>query len=192
MNLHTIVLKKKSKFFINLGSIYYRLINKLQVIYVISFDDPAQTLSTFYLDDKTLRFVQEHSLMSDSVLSVNNQPLLFMSQIQTRFTAVAVETNILDSNGSDITILYVGTENGKLLKVTVGPNYPKSSDEVVFNEEWEVYRPGICSSKTDSENTLKAVKEITLIPGTDFVLVVFQHCLMSVPKKACWHYTCKK
>ena len=93
---------------------------------------------------------------------------------------------------------YSGTQDGKLLKVVVDSKFPLTNHSAVFSEEWEIYRSEICSPAKQSATKSAVISEqkhvirVTLAPKIDFVIVSFQHCIISVPKKACWFYRCER
>nr|CAB3262233.1 uncharacterized protein LOC100178887 [Phallusia mammillata] len=149
-----------------------------------------------------LRFAQQHPIMYESVGSLGNHPVFMTTQSRSRFTAITVET--YETSGSNITMMYIGTDDGKLLKVA---SLNLTSGNTVLSEKWFVYQSHKCSRpSTDSGRSspisddprslemddVKNVQKILLVPKSDELLVAFRHCVMKIPKQACFLHTREK
>lgn len=69
------------------------------------------------LPDVNINFVKTHSLMERTVPTFFGQPLLIRVSFHYRFTSVAVDPQVRSAEDKPYDILYVGTDNGRVLKV---------------------------------------------------------------------------
>lgn len=69
------------------------------------------------LPDQTLNFVRDHTLMDQAVPSFWGQPLLVQSSFKFRFTQVAVDPQIETVSGKTFDVLFIGTDDGRVMKV---------------------------------------------------------------------------
>lgn len=123
------------------------------------------------LPENNVNFVKTHSLMEEAVPALFGKPLLIRVSIHYRFTAIAVDPQVPTVNDERFDIIYVGTDNGKVLKVVNIP-YGTTAKAVVISEN-TVFPDGV------------AVKQLKISPangnvvavGRDEVrLVDLQHC----------------
>ncbi|XP_076801400.1 uncharacterized protein LOC143445897 isoform X1 [Clavelina lepadiformis] len=153
----------------------------------------------------TLQFVESHPIMAAAVPSVSGFPLFLMTQSHVRFTAVAVETNVRGNGGvTNVTVLYIGTRDGKLLKVLINQMGLHQPRKLIHSEESEVFRPKECSrnetevnvrspvrNKQEKDDDVKRVRKLVILKSSNVILVTFQHCIISVPLDMCHFYECK-
>lgn len=113
------------------------------------------------LPENNVNFVKTHSLMETAVPAMFGQPILIRVSLQYRFTAIAVDPQVpaLDENNYDI--LFVGTDDGRVLKVVNIPNgvFNTSARGVVISENVILPNGG-------------AVKQVSIAPGHGKVIVV--------------------
>ncbi|KAB0801078.1 hypothetical protein PPYR_05432 [Photinus pyralis] len=123
------------------------------------------------LPESVVNFAKTHSLMEDAVPALFNQPILVRVSLQYRFTAITVDPQVETVSGDVFDVLYVGTDNGKVLKVVNIPN-ENGANAVVISE-----------NAVFSHNT--PVRELRIAPGYGRVVVVssnevklatFNHC----------------
>lgn len=112
------------------------------------------------LPENSVNFVKSHSLMENTLPNLFQKPILIRVSLQYRFTAIAVDAQVPSINGNAYDVIYVGTDNGKVLKVVNIANLAaKTSKAVVI-----------------SENTIlpngASVKQLKVVPGYGKVLVV--------------------
>ncbi|XP_025829100.1 semaphorin-1A [Agrilus planipennis] len=68
------------------------------------------------LPDLTLNFIKTHSLMDESVPSFFGQPIVIRTSFHYRFTQIAVDPQIRVPGGKTYDVLFIGTDNGKVIK----------------------------------------------------------------------------
>ncbi|XP_063220879.1 semaphorin-1A isoform X2 [Bacillus rossius redtenbacheri] len=90
------------------------------------------------LPDLTLNFIKTHSLMDESVPSFFRQPVVIRTSFQ--FTQIAVDPQIKTPGGKAYDVLFIGTDNGMVIKA-VNAESADSTDRVnsVVIEEIQVF-----------------------------------------------------
>lgn len=68
------------------------------------------------LPDLTLNFIKTHSLMDESVPSFFGQPIVIRTSFHYRFTQIAVDPQVKVPGGRTYDVLFIGTDNGKVIK----------------------------------------------------------------------------
>lgn len=110
------------------------------------------------LPENLVNFVKTHSLMESTVNNLFQKPILIRVSLQYRFTAITVDSQVPGINDETYDVIYVGTDNGKVLKVV------------------NIITSKVTKSFVISENTLlpngAAVKQLKLAPGYGKVVVV--------------------
>lgn len=116
---------------------------------------------TRILPDKNVNFIKTHSLMEDAVPAYFGKPILIRVSLQYRFTSIVVDPQIKTTNDERFDVIYVGTDDGKVLKVVNIPNDETTTAVVI------------------SENTVlphnQPVKELKLGLGYGKIVVVSQN-----------------
>ncbi|KAK7590702.1 hypothetical protein V9T40_002315 [Parthenolecanium corni] len=69
------------------------------------------------LPDRSVTFAKTHSLMDEAVPAFHNHPVFIRIAWQYRLSAIAVDAQVKTINGDKIDILFLGTDDGKVLKV---------------------------------------------------------------------------
>ncbi|CAH0550974.1 unnamed protein product [Brassicogethes aeneus] len=72
------------------------------------------------LPDLTLNFIKTHSLMDASVPNFFGQPIVVRTSFHYRFTQIAVDPQVKVPGGKTYDILFIGTDNGKIIKAVNG------------------------------------------------------------------------
>ncbi|VEN51623.1 unnamed protein product, partial [Callosobruchus maculatus] len=72
------------------------------------------------LPDLTLNFIKTHSLMDESVPSFFGQPIVVRASFHYRFTQIAVDPQVKVPGGKTYDVLFIGTDNGKVIKAVNG------------------------------------------------------------------------
>ncbi|CAH1364920.1 unnamed protein product [Tenebrio molitor] len=72
------------------------------------------------LPDLTLNFIKTHSLMDESVPSFFGQPIVIRTIFHYRFTQIAVDPQVKVPGGKTYDVLFIGTDNGKIIKAVNG------------------------------------------------------------------------
>ncbi|XP_071862291.1 semaphorin 1a isoform X1 [Bombus fervidus] len=68
------------------------------------------------LPDLTLNFINTHSLMDELVPSFFGQPIVIRTSFHYRFTQIAVDPQVKTPGGKTYDVLFIGTDNGKVIK----------------------------------------------------------------------------
>ncbi|CAH1121167.1 unnamed protein product [Ceutorhynchus assimilis] len=112
------------------------------------------------LPDANVNFIKTHPLMEKAVPSYHGRPILIRVSLNYRFTAIAVDPQVRTVNGKTLPydVIYIGTDDGKILKV-VNLATEQSSKAFVISDN-EVFPKGT------------AVKQITLAVGYGRVVAV--------------------
>ncbi|EFA11605.1 semaphorin-1a [Tribolium castaneum] len=132
------------------------------------------------LPDKNVNFIKTHSLMEDAVPALFGKPVLVRVSLQYRFTAITVDPQVKTINNQYLDVLYIGTDDGKVLKAVNIPNADTAKAIVI------------------SENTVlphgAPVKQLKIAPGYGKVVVVgkdeirlanLNHCASKTRCKDC-------
>ncbi|KAK4871772.1 hypothetical protein RN001_015896 [Aquatica leii] len=132
------------------------------------------------LPENVVNFVKTHSLMEEAVPALFGQPILVRVSLQYRFTAIAVDPQVETINNEKFDVLYVGTDDGKVLKIV---NIPiGSTAQTVVISENSIFPLGT------------PVKQLKIAPGYGRVVVVsrnevklatINHCSMAERCQAC-------
>lgn len=112
------------------------------------------------LPDLTLNFIKTHSLMDESVPSFFKQPIVIRTSFHYRFTQIAVDPQIKTPGGKAYDVLFIGTDNGKVMKA-VNADSADTIDRVspVVIEDIQVFPPNV------PVRNLKVVRDASLPEG---------------------------
>ncbi|KAL4712745.1 hypothetical protein ACJJTC_008042 [Scirpophaga incertulas] len=66
--------------------------------------------------ENDFNFIKVHPLMDKAVPSFLSRPLLIRVSLQYRFSAIAVHPQVLAMNGNKYDVIYVGTDDGRVIK----------------------------------------------------------------------------
>ncbi|PNF14608.1 hypothetical protein B7P43_G12123 [Cryptotermes secundus] len=112
------------------------------------------------LPDLTLNFIKTHSLMDESVPSFFHQPIVIRTSFHYRFTQIAVDPQIKTPGGKAYDVLFIGTDNGKVIKaVNAGSADTTERVSPVVIEEIQVFPPQV------AVRNLKVVRDSSLPDG---------------------------
>ncbi|XP_078520641.1 semaphorin-3F-like [Lissotriton helveticus] len=93
--------------------------------------------STKEFPDELVNFIRAHPLMYNAVYPVQRQPLVVRTNVDYKFTSIAVD--LVDAVDGRYEVLFLGTDRGTIQKVIVLPKDPSSTEELTL-EEVEVFR----------------------------------------------------
>ncbi|XP_021930955.1 semaphorin-1A isoform X2 [Zootermopsis nevadensis] len=96
------------------------------------------------LPDVSVNFVKSHTLMDEAVPAFFSRPLLIRISLQYRFTKIAVDQQVRTPDGKAYDVLFIGTDDGKVIKVLNSASFDsdKSVNSVVI-EEIQVLPPSV-------------------------------------------------
>ncbi|XP_065337676.1 semaphorin-1A [Cloeon dipterum] len=112
------------------------------------------------LPDLTLNFIKMHPLMDESVNSFFGQPIVIRTSFHYRFTQIAVDPQVKTPGGKAYDVLFIGTDNGKVIKAVnaESADNPKKVNSVVI-EEIQVFPPNVAI------RNLKVVRDKSVTEG---------------------------
>lgn len=135
------------------------------------------------LTDNTLTFIRNHPLMDRSVNPAGGKPMLIQTQgLGGRFSAIAVDPQVLASDGFYYDVMFVGTTDGRVLKA-VNTGKPGLDSSVVI-EDIQVL------------GQHEAIREIKVLRKHghnqhEKLIIVSKDNIVSMPLHRCGHYkTC--
>nr|CAD7428551.1 unnamed protein product [Timema monikensis] len=96
------------------------------------------------LPDVSVNFVKSHTLMDEAVPAFFTKPIIVRISLQYRFTKIAVDQQVKTSDGKAYDVLFIGTDDGKVIKALNVASFDSDStvDSVVV-EELQVLPPGV-------------------------------------------------
>ncbi|XP_037082260.1 semaphorin-1A-like [Pollicipes pollicipes] len=95
------------------------------------------------LSDVHLNFIQSHPLMDAAVPALHGRPLLVSTSLRHRFTKIAVDPQVAAADGTLYDVLFIGTDDGRVLKaVNAASGSASVRAEPVLVEELEVFPSG--------------------------------------------------
>ncbi|XP_066248639.1 semaphorin-1A-like [Euwallacea similis] len=110
------------------------------------------------LPDANVNFIKTHPLMENAVPAFHGRPILIRVSLTYRFTAIVVDPQVRTVNDRTYDVIYIGTDDGKVLKV-VNIATDQSSKAFVISDN-EVFPKGT------------AVRQLTLAPGYGKIIAV--------------------
>lgn len=135
------------------------------------------------LPEMTVNFVKEHPLMDHSVPPFWGQPVLVHTGFRARFTAVAVDPQIETATGKAFDVLFIGTDNGRVLKAinAASSSAPPAGAQInggvspVVIEEMVVFGNGAPVTQIIIHHTYYDAKLIVISPDS-IRSVRLHHC----------------
>jgi semaphorin 6 len=124
------------------------------------------------LPSSTINFVLKNPLMDGAVNPIHNAPLLVHTGSNYKFTAVAVDPKVETINGRSYDVIFIGTDNGNVLKVINAGSSEIDNKPVVISEE-QVLPKGT------------RVKELRVSRATGKLVVVSDNYVRTVPLHNC-------
>ncbi|XP_045482702.1 semaphorin-1A-like [Harmonia axyridis] len=85
------------------------------------------------LSERNVNFIKTHSLMEEAVPVYFGRPILIRVSLQYRFTVISVDPQVQTTDNEAFDILYIGTDDGRVLKVVNIPN-EEAAKAVVISE----------------------------------------------------------
>ncbi|CAH1640347.1 unnamed protein product [Spodoptera littoralis] len=95
------------------------------------------------LPDQTLNFIKTHALMDESVPAFFGEPIVIRTSFHYRFTQIAVDPQVKTPGGKAYDVLFIGTDNGKIIKAINAVSYDSNKRAVpVVIEELQAFAAG--------------------------------------------------
>lgn len=142
---------------------------------------------------RTVNFVRMHTLMESSVPALYGRPLLTRVTSKHRFTAITTDAQVEALNGDRYDILFIGTDNGRVIKSI---NYLRQatikneSKQHEFEEdelEQSMNLETIVVTETQALPSNLAVKQMTVANDQQSLVVVGSGHIVSIPLNHCSH-----
>ncbi|XP_070352976.1 semaphorin-6C isoform X2 [Equus asinus] len=140
------------------------------------------------LPDDVLTFIKAHPLLDPAVPPATHQPLLTLTS-RALLTQVAVDG--MAGPYSNITVLFLGSNDGTVLKV-LPPGGQSGGQEPIVLEEIDAYSPSRCSGKRATQ-TARRIIGLELDTEGHRLFVAFSGCIIYLPLSQCTrHGACQR
>uniref|UniRef100_A0A8C2ULQ5 Semaphorin-6C n=1 Tax=Chinchilla lanigera TaxID=34839 RepID=A0A8C2ULQ5_CHILA len=140
------------------------------------------------LPDDVLTFIKVHPLLDPAVPPAIHQPLLTLTS-RALLTQVAVDG--MAGPHSNTTVLFLGSDDGVVLKVLPPAGRPGRPDPILL-EEIDAYSPSRCSGKHAAQ-TARRIIGLELDAEGHRLFVAFSGCIISLPVSRCArHGACQR
>lgn len=138
--------------------------------------DDSRTLPTM-----TVNFIKTHTLMETAVESMHDRPLLTRVNLKHSFTAITVDPQIQGLDGNFYDVIFVGTDDGRVLKIAniIGKNGTHAEAKVI--------------TETQVLATGQPVRQLSVSRSTGSLVVVGDGRIVATPLHHCKKIThCRK
>lgn len=136
------------------------------------------------LTDSEVNFIKTHPLMDKAVPSFLARPVLIRVSLQYRFSAIAVHPQVQAMNGNKYDVMYIGTDDGRVIKaVNVASNegifdasveeYSRNPVKTAVISEVQVLPPGIPIKQMHVALT---TEKLIVASGDIIKAVTLSHC----------------
>ncbi|KAG8560251.1 hypothetical protein GDO81_014858 [Engystomops pustulosus] len=150
------------------------------------FGNAASYKASNEFPDETLSFIKSFPLLDEAVPSITETPWFTKTTSRYKLTQIAADTSA--GPYGNYTVLFLGSEDGKILKVLTGTT-ENSTIETVLLEEINVYNQDRCGGKMDDARILG----LQLDRENRALFVAFSSCIIRVPLSRCEsHGTCRR
>uniref|UniRef100_G3U541 Semaphorin 6C n=1 Tax=Loxodonta africana TaxID=9785 RepID=G3U541_LOXAF len=141
------------------------------------------------LPDDVLTFIKAHPLLDPAVPPATHQPLLTLTS-RAPLTQVAVDGMAGPHNNT--TVLFLGSNDGSVLKVLPPGGRSGGGSEPILLEEIDAYSPSRCSGKRSAQ-TARRVMGLELDTEGHRLFVAFSGCIVHLPLSRCTrHGACRR
>lgn len=134
------------------------------------------------IPDQTLNFIKSHPLMNDAVPSLGHQPILVNGGFNYRFTRIAVHQQYLAVDGRYYDILFIGTNDGHVLKVINIEQNGKMRSIVI--EELLVFKDKSMIVGLEVYHKF-GLEKLIVVSGDDVVSIPLHRCHIKVTCREC-------
>lgn len=136
------------------------------------------------LSDSTVNFIKTHPLMDRAVPSFLARPLLVRVSLQYRFSSIAVHPQVQAMNGNKYDVLYIGTDDGRVIKAV-----NVASNEGSFDASTEEYSRNPVRTSVISETQVlpqgMPIKQMHVALTTEKLIVAAGNVIKTVPLSHC-------
>ncbi|XP_035214713.1 semaphorin-1A-like isoform X3 [Stegodyphus dumicola] len=129
------------------------------------------------LPEMTVNFIKNHNLMDQSVPAFWGKPLVIYTGFKYRYTYIAVDPQVETANGKKYDVLFIGTDNGKVIKALNAGSDEKEASKItpVIVEEMLVFPQRVPITNLLVYHTMSEAK----------LVVVSQDEILTIPLHNC-------
>ncbi|GFX52020.1 semaphorin-1A [Trichonephila clavipes] len=128
------------------------------------------------LPEQTVNFIKNHNLMDQSVPAFWGKPIVIYTGFKYRYTHIAVDPQIETANGEKFDVLFIGTDNGKVIKALNGGSDGSAHRVIpIIVEEMLVFPQRVPISNLLVYHTMNEAK----------LVVVSQDEILTIPLHSC-------
>lgn len=128
------------------------------------------------LPEMTVNFIKNHNLMDQSVPAFWGKPLVIYTGFKYRYTHIAVDPQVETANGKKFDVLFIGTDNGKVIKALNGGSDGSTQMVIpIIVEEMLVFPQRVPISNLLVYHTAQEAK----------LVVVSQDEILTIPLHSC-------
>lgn len=126
------------------------------------------------LPSATINFVLKNPLMDGAVNPIHESPLLVHTASNYKFTSIAVDAQVETLSGKSYDVVFIGTDNGNVLKlINAGSADSRSDNKPIVVSEQQVLPLGT------------RIKELKISRATQTLIVVSDNYVRSIPLHNC-------
>lgn len=129
--------------------------------------EDSRTLHTL-----SVNFIKTHTLMETAVKSMHKRPLLTRVNLKHRFTAITVDPQIRGLDGNFYDVIFVGTDDGRVLKIAHIYGENPSAESTIITE-------------TQVLGNDQPVRELSVSRSTANLIVVGSGKIVAIPLHHC-------
>ncbi|XP_061172628.1 semaphorin-1A-like isoform X2 [Saccostrea echinata] len=130
---------------------------------------------SYQISEPMLNFIKSHTLMDEAVPSAGGSPIIALPTFKGRMTQIAVDWQVHAGDGRYYDVIFVGTDNGRVIKV-INKGHGSKVETVVV-EDIQVF---------PEEYVVTGLK-IYRANGKEKLIVVSKEKVISVPLHQCEH-----
>lgn len=120
------------------------------------------------INDASLNFIKTHPLMNDAVPPFFGSPVLIRTGLNTAFTTLDVDGQVVTPDGSKYDVMFVGTSTGTLLKaINAASATSRTETRPVVIEEIEVFDSSVAVKDVTVANTNKGDGKVIVTSRTE-------------------------
>lgn len=139
------------------------------------------------LPSMAVNFVKTHTLMEQAVPSMFGRPILTRVNLKHRFTAITVDPQIRAMDGHVYDVIFVGTDDGRVIKFINLMTSANSSDNSSKNnnDDTDDNDDAIVITETQALPHGIDIKELSVSRETESLIVVGNGHIVSIPLNYC-------
>ncbi|CAH1153239.1 unnamed protein product [Phaedon cochleariae] len=123
------------------------------------------------LADRNVNFIKTHPMMEEAVGAMHGRPVLVRVSLHYRFTAVAVDGQVRTIDDETYDVVYIGTDNGKVLKMVNIPGINSTKAHVISeNEVFSINTP------IRQLKTAPGYGRVIAVTKDEVKLITLNHC----------------